>query len=192
MATTNKPAATLYYLVGASGSGKDSILNCFKEEYWHQCQFPAVIAHRYITRRTDATEAAISLSKEEFDLRQQHGFFALDWHANGLNYGIGVEIEQWLAAGVSVIVNGSRAYLNTALDRFSGRFHSIHVEVSEAVLVERLINRQRETKEEIQDRIERHKRLKTTLSYDSVIMNDTTVKEAAEQLSRIIDHNSLS
>lgn len=39
------------------------------------------------------------------------GAFALSWQANGLSYGIPREIDDWLAAGEDVLVNGSRGHL---------------------------------------------------------------------------------
>lgn len=46
------------------------------------------------------------------------GLFALAWHSHSFEYGIGIEIDQWLLRAVTVVVNGSRAYLAEACQRF--------------------------------------------------------------------------
>ncbi len=102
----------LFYLMGPSGSGKDSLLRALRERLGPDDRI--VIAHRYITREADANEASVALTPDEFRRRQALGCLALDWHSHGLHYGIGIEIEQWLARGLTVIVNGSREYLPQA------------------------------------------------------------------------------
>ena len=105
-------AGRLIYVVGASGAGKDSILRWVRQRHP-----PAVaFAHRYITRPAEAGgENHVALSNDEFATRLAAGAFALWWEANGLRYGIGREIELWRAAGLDVVVNGSRAHLAVAL-----------------------------------------------------------------------------
>ncbi|MFT5421781.1 MAG: ribose 1,5-bisphosphokinase [Candidatus Endobugula sp.] len=189
--------ATLFYVVGASGSGKDSILRYLREHLINlesvgqgleQRSQPIAIAHRYITRASDDNEQAVCLSKEEFSLRQQHQLFALEWQANGFDYAIGKEIDQWLAAGVSVIVNGSRDYINTAKARYPQSFHSVRIDVADHVLQQRLDNRSRETATAIKDRMLRHQKIKDMFVSDSTIVNESTVANAAREFINIIDH----
>jgi ribose 1,5-bisphosphokinase len=190
--------ATLFYVVGASGSGKDSILRYLREHLispnnTQQCVDetrgqPVAIAHRYITRASDENEQAVCLSKDEFALRKQHHLFALEWQANGFDYGIGKEIDQWLAAGVSVIVNGSRGYMNIARSRYPHSFYSVHIDVSDHVLQQRLENRSRETETAIKDRMLRHQKMKDMFVSDSTIVNESTVGNAARQFKSIIDN----
>lgn len=142
----------LFYLMGPSGSGKDSLLQALRERLGADDRI--VVAHRYITRAADANEASVALSVEEFHRRVQLGCLALHWHSHGLHYGIGVEIEQWLAHGLKVIVNGSREYLPQALARYP-RLCAIHVRVSPEVLGERLRQRGRESEDGIARRLER-------------------------------------
>ncbi len=89
----------LFYVMGPSGSGKDSLLRALRERL--KPADPVVIAHRYITRAADANEASVALTAEEFHRRMELGCLALHWHSHGLHYGIGVEIEQWLASEVA-------------------------------------------------------------------------------------------
>ena len=96
----------LIWLMGASGSGKDSLLTELRQRE----QTQLLVAHRYITRAASAgSENHIALSEQEFFTRAGQNLLALSWHANGLYYGVGVEIDLWLHAGFDVVVNGSRA-----------------------------------------------------------------------------------
>ncbi|MBU5601898.1 ribose 1,5-bisphosphokinase, partial [Citrobacter sp. S55_ASV_140] len=86
----------LIWLMGPSGSGKDSLLAELR------LQEPAqlLVAHRYITRAANAgNENHIALSEQEFFTRAGQNLLALSWHANGFYYGVGVEIDLWLHAG---------------------------------------------------------------------------------------------
>ncbi len=183
----NEKKTKLYYLVGASGSGKDSILSYFREHLADQCSSTVIVAHRYITRVTDNSENAISLSNKEFQQRLDNGLFILYWRANGLSYGIGIEVYAWLDKGVSVIVNGSRAYLSQAKKMYGKRLHSIEVQVSDEVIESRLRHRSRENHEEIEQRLQRHKRLQPQCMTDSNILNEKSIKEAAQQIYEIVN-----
>lgn len=53
----------LYYVIGPSGSGKDSIISALREQFVKDL----VVAHRYITRAADAGgENHVELSDDEF------------------------------------------------------------------------------------------------------------------------------
>ena len=108
--------ARLIYLMGASGSGKDTLLRLLRAQL--RADEPVIVAHRYITRDSGASEDALRLSEDEFSRREALGGFALRWSSHGLRYGIGVEMDAWLAGGAAVIVNGSRAHLPQAHARY--------------------------------------------------------------------------
>src|SRR5690554_7637808 len=115
--------------MGSSGAGKDSLLKLCLDRLQDQ---PVLVAHRYITRLPEQEgENHIWLPAAEFRKRRALDLFALCWSANGLDYGIGCEIDLWLARGHHVLVNGSRAFL--AQDRKSTRLNSSHVRISYAV-----------------------------------------------------------
>ena len=42
----------------------------------------------------------------------------MHWQANGLQYGIPVQVNEWLSSGRHVLVNGSRGYLPEARRRY--------------------------------------------------------------------------
>lgn len=117
----------LIWLMGASGSGKDSLLTELRQRE----QTQLLVAHRYITRAASAgSENHIALSEQEFFTRAGQNLLALSWHANGLYYGIGVEIDLWLHAGFDVLVNGSRAHLPQARARYQSALLPICLQVS--------------------------------------------------------------
>lgn len=146
----------LIYLMGPSGSGKDSLLNAARERL---AERDCVIARRVITRSAEAVgEDAIGVSPAEFDQQEAAGAFALSWRANGLAYGIPRQIDDWLAAGQDVLVNGSRGYLPLARERYP-ELLAILMQVDEAALRQRLKARGRESAEQIEARLARSREL---------------------------------
>lgn len=143
----------LFYVIGASGVGKDSLLRYARSHL----QQSVVFAHRYITRPVElAGENHVELSEAEFHTRLEAGCFKFSWQAHGLNYGLGVELDYWLDRGLSVVMNGSRAYLNTASELHPD-IVPVLVKVDTQVLKSRLEARGRESAEEISHRLERAK-----------------------------------
>ncbi len=143
----------LIYLMGPSGSGKDSLLNAARERLGER---NCVIARRVITRSAEAVgEEAIALTAAEFEVQEAAGSFALSWRANGLAYGIPRQIDDWLAAGQDVLVNGSRAYLAQVQQRYP-ELIGILLTVDSEVLRQRLLARGRESAEQIEQRLARN------------------------------------
>ncbi|NDO81792.1 ribose 1,5-bisphosphokinase [Citrobacter sp. NCU1] len=142
----------LIWIMGPSGSGKDSLLAELRQQEPAQL----LVAHRYITRAANAGhENHIALSEHEFFTRARQNLLALSWHANGFYYGVGVEIDLWLHAGFDVVVNGSRAHLAQAQARYGASLFPVCLQVSSAILRQRLQARGRENESEIAARLER-------------------------------------
>jgi ribose 1,5-bisphosphokinase len=143
----------LIYVMGPSGAGKDSLIDAARPAL-HMAGVQ--VARRIITRSAESVgEQAESLSPVEFAERARQGGFALYWHANGLSYGISRGIDAALELGQHVLVNGSRAYLPTARERYPGLI-PVWVTVESAVLRERLLRRGRESLEDIERRLARN------------------------------------
>jgi len=116
------------------------------------------IVRRVITRSAEAVgEAAQGVSTEQFAAMQAEGAFALSWHANGLSYGIPEVIDEWLATGEDVLVNGSRAHLAQTRERYP-EVLVLLLTVDQAVLRQRLIARGRESLADIEARLARNAR----------------------------------
>lgn len=144
--------AKLVYVMGASGSGKDSLLDALR----NKLPQGLLVAHRYITRPAHAgAENHVALSLDEFQLRKSRQLFALDWQAHQTHYALGIEIDLWMQQGFTVVVNGSRAHLAEAEARYGDSLLPVCLFVSTEVLAQRLESRGRETPQEIQQRLRR-------------------------------------
>lgn len=179
---TDNQSAQLFYIIGPSGSGKDSIISQIRSEW----PMHIMVAHRYITRRADAgNENHVALSSDEFYKRKERQLFSLNWYANGHHYGIGCEVDVWLRKGVDVIVNGSRAHLPQAQQRYGDSLVPIVITVDHQVLKERLIARGRETLEEINQRLTRSLSLKSTVINQAMTLdNSGHLKQTVEPFNR--------
>ena len=175
--------AKLFYVMGASGTGKDSVMNCAKSmlDGTHQVAF----AHRYITRIPDTTENHIYLTPKEFKLREENRFFSLHWESHGNFYGIGREINYWMSQGFSVVVNGSRAYLPVAIKKYKD-LSPILIETNPEILLKRLTDRGREDLAEIELRIKRNETFNISERDIIRIANNGPLNEAAHEFIRVI------
>lgn len=177
--------AILFYIVGPSGSGKDSLLRYARA---HLAGDPGVVfAHRYITRPVEIDgENHIALTRDEFDARLGAGLFAMHWESHGLRYGIGQEIHLWLARGCHVVVNGSRAYLQQARDHYP-QLTAVWVEVSADILEARLRARGRENAAQIAARVARAAQFRPDGDDVYVVRNDGALEQGGKQLLALID-----
>lgn len=149
--------ARLFYVVGASGAGKDSLIQFAREALADKRAI--AFAHRYITRPPQPEgENHVALSKGEFLLRKRRELFAMTWQSHGFHYGIGTEIDDWLGKGLDVVVNGSRSYIPSAATRYP-EMQVIWISASPQVLAARLARRGRESRAEISARLQRNARL---------------------------------
>lgn len=176
----------LFYIMGASGAGKDTLLQGCREHAGKDLR--PLVAHRYITRKPDGgTERHVWLSAAEFEQRVAMNAFAMHWSANGLRYGIGREIDHWLAEGGQVLVNGSRGYLDQARSRYGSTLIPVLIRVDPDQLQRRLILRGRECPEDIEARIRRARVLEQQLPADCLVVgNNGRAEEAISRLLTVI------
>ncbi|MBK5528110.1 phosphonate metabolism protein/1,5-bisphosphokinase (PRPP-forming) PhnN [Pseudomonas sp. TH06] len=172
----------LIYLMGPSGSGKDSLIESARDSLRAlNCE----VIRRVITRSAESVgENAVGVTSEEFERRQRAGDFSLAWQANGLAYGIPVQMDEWLKSGRHVLVNGSRANLRQALERYPTLL-PVLLTVKDEVLRERLFRRGRETLEQIDARVARNALFKDRRSSDEpvhLIDNSGALADAVNQL----------
>lgn len=173
----------LFYVIGPSGSGKDTLLRYAREKL--ACNPKIVFAHRYITRPFNSGgENHVALSDEEFDARLTGGLFAMHWASHGCRYGVGREINMWLAKGCNVVLNGSRAYLVHARGIYP-ELVPVWIEVSGEVLAQRLRARGREPESEILARLARAT-LYAAPADSVVINNDAEPENGGEVLAYAI------
>ncbi|MFS2225013.1 ribose 1,5-bisphosphokinase [Pantoea sp. B65] len=179
--------ARLIWLMGASGSGKDSLLNALRE----QPPEGVMVAHRYITRPADAGgENHIALSEVEFLRRRGKGLFAIDWQAHQQHYALGIEIDLWLAQGIDVVVNGSRLHLSAARQRYAAQLLPVCLQVSPALLASRLRQRGRENEAEIALRLQRAQ--ERAPEHCISLSNDGALTETLRQFRALLESATCS
>jgi len=174
----------LFYVIGASGAGKDTLMNYARTII--NGSEKIIFAHRYITRPPfTGNENHIYLTAEEFKSRIENNLFALYWESHAQFYGIGTEINNWLEKGFNVVVNGSRQYLPTARKNYPDMI-VVLVEASPEIINRRLHSRGRENAMEIEKRINRTTEISADLKNCIKIQNDGAIIDAGEELVNII------
>ena len=143
---------TLIYVMGPSGSGKDSLLSALRPRLRG---LPVAFARRYISRPACVGgEQHMALSAGSILSMEAQGRLAMRWSSHGCQYGIGRSIDGSLEHGICVIVNGSREYLPEALRRYPDLL-PVLVEVEPAILRQRLLARGREQGKDLEERLQR-------------------------------------
>lgn len=176
-------AGTLVVVVGASGAGKDTLMN-----YAHRLlagDDRYVFPLRVITRSDQADEVHIVMSEDEFDESLKRGDFAVSWQAHGFRYAIPSTTVDQVNSGKIVIVNGSRSALQQFEKAFV-RVHVVEVTARPEILAARLARRGRESKAEIMERLQRVSSHPSYKGVMSVIENNATVEEAGNRLVEVL------
>ena len=174
----------LFYVIGASGAGKDTLINYARANI--NGTEKVIFAHRYITRPANTgNENHIYLSKEEFRERADHNLFALFWDSHELCYGIGIEINHWLKQGFNVIVNGSREYLTVARQIYPDLI-VVLIEANPEIIMGRLYDRGRENKADIEKRIKRSSEINNDFKDCIKLQNNGSIEEAGDLLVSVI------
>ena len=190
MPNSTQNSGKLIYLIGASGAGKDTVLEELRASI---SDANTLIAHRYVFRQNEHNaffENQISLTADEFSKRSKNGFFAMEWHAHSASYGIGSEIDIWLNAGKHVIVNGSRQYLTTMHEKYPDAC-VVALVVDDDVLRARLKARGRESQNEIEERIARNTRLSKAIPENAVCVdNSGELKQTILQFTDLLSNLS--
>ncbi len=171
----------LWLVVGPSGAGKDTVLAGLAARLTPQDG--VMIARRIITRpcQPGGAEQHLSVTPEAFARLEAAEAFALSWVSHGLQYGIGAEVRSWLAAGLSVLANGSRAALPQARAAFGPALRVVEITAPTEVLAARLAARGRESAGDIDARLARTAELPRDTP-DLVIQNDTAPEAAIARL----------
>jgi phosphonate metabolism protein PhnN/1,5-bisphosphokinase (PRPP-forming) len=179
----------LFLIVGNSGSGKDSIISAVIEKYPLN-MIKMYAPKRYITRAPSEFEKNISITPEEFREMDRNGKFALKWHIYNLDYGIHIEIEEYLKNGHPVIINVSRTIVNEARKKYKN-IKVVFIEVPFEITYKRIKNRKRESKDLLKERINRARKNPKFPDADFIVDNsgdlDNAVNQFLNYLLEVID-----
>lgn len=168
-------------VVGPSGVGKDSVMSAMA-----QAEPRLVLARRTITRPSAAVgEDFDGVTEDRFAQMRSAGEFALSWPAHGLQYAIPIGVDQTLATGCDVVANLSRAQLVAAQDRFE-RCEIISLSATREVLAHRLTARGRETKEQVEQRLDRARYALPEGVMAHVIDNSGALDETVQAVLRLL------
>lgn len=176
----------LVVVVGPSGAGKDSVMAAARTLLGPRDDI--VFLQRTITRPADAGgEAHHAVCADTFRQMREAGDFAVSWHAHGLDYGVPKQALCDIAAGRTVIVNGSRH----AIDDFRGAFGIIHgvlITATPDILARRLAARGRESEAEISARLARRPREQQSMGPGfTLIDNSGPIESAAQRFAGLIE-----
>ena len=178
--------AKLFYVIGASGAGKDSLIDYVREKLPVDAR--VLFAHRYITRPAHAGgENHIALSRPEFAFRQEQGCFAMNWYSHDTYYGVGTEINEWLAQDLNVIVNGSREYLEHAASQYS-ELVPVLITADPDVLADRLFARGRESFAQVTKRVAHALKLANSVQHPAleIVENNDAIETAGDTLLQLV------
>lgn len=170
---------TLFLIVGNSGSGKDSIIYGAAEKYPSDLK-QIQIVKRYITRPPSETEDNYCISVDKFKEMEEQGKFALKWHIYHLDYGVPIEIDDWLKKGHPVIVNVSRTIIDDAREKYEN-IKIIFIEVPFEITLQRVKDRGRESGDLLNERIERAKTHQKFPSADFLVDNSGDLEDSVDQ-----------
>jgi ribose 1,5-bisphosphokinase len=167
-------------IVGPSGAGKDTLINSIKGK------IDANFVKRHITRKPTPSEQNYFVEEGDFEKLKDEEFFISTWEAHSYQYGIAKdEIKNGLN-----IISVSRGVIEDFEKNFN-KVATINITVSKEELYKRLKNRNRESEEEIQERLKRsYKHIKAKMLFD--FNNSASLQKSANDFLKLIKHISVS
>ncbi|MEE4315125.1 MAG: hypothetical protein V2J11_11540 [Desulfofustis sp.] len=176
---------TIILVVGASGSGKDTLIQAARSRFDRELFF----ARRYITRPPGDHEDNYYISREGFLVLQAAGFFLSNWRAHGLCYGI-ARSDCFPESGAgAVLASVSRSVIGDFEARFDDVI-TIQVWARVEVLERRLRCRGRESTEAVRQRLLRATapvRARQLIPFDNSGNLDASRERFASLLYRLVN-----
>lgn len=169
-------------IIGPSGVGKDTLLKSIKEDYRDRVNF----VRRYISRIPDKNEDNFFIEESAFSILQTNNFFISSWQAHKNSYGIS---KTSIKKGVNII-SISRSKIKDFEENYEKVF-TINISVKREVLKSRLEKRGRETKEEIEKRLNRsYEKIKARnlIEFDNSFSEEESKKEFIKLIEKIINN----
>lgn len=170
----------LFLIVGASGVGKDTLIDGARAELADDADF--FFCRRVITRPADAGgEDHEPATPDAFVERASAGEFFVMWDAHGHSYGVPLDILDHLQAGRNVVLNASRRKIAEIAELYP-RVEVLNITASPETVAQRLMARGREDAEAVAMRLARQAPLPNAGVPVVNIPNDGTVEEGMRRL----------
>ncbi|MBY9016758.1 MAG: phosphonate metabolism protein/1,5-bisphosphokinase (PRPP-forming) PhnN [Candidatus Lokiarchaeota archaeon] len=169
----------LILVIGNSGSGKDSIISEVVKRFPSNLK-EIHLTQRYITRASSEKEKSIAISPKIFKEMSLHNKFTLEWHIYDLDYGVPIDIDDWLKKGDPVIVNVSRTVVKKARSIYRNIL-VVFIKVPFEITFQRIKERARESGKQLQERIQRAKDNQTFPDADFIVDNSGELESAIDQ-----------
>ena len=171
-------------VVGPSGAGKDTVIDCARERF--AGDDAVAFVRRTITRPCDSgSEEHDTLDKAAFARAEAAGAFALSWQAHGLSYGIPASVDHAIRDGRIVVANVSRGKIAALRQRYEN-VAVVLITAKPEVLSERLAVRGRETRQEVLARLARASAMETDGAGVVTIDNSGERSVAGERFVAVI------
>lgn len=176
----------LFFLVGNSGSGKDSLLNEIQQR-WPSSHPNLYVPTRYITRPTHETEPFYSITIDEFQRMKKSGKFCFSWHIYDTHYGVPEDVIKRVKNGEFCIINVSRTIIKEIRKKYP-KIKVIFVHVPFEITKQRIHNRGREStnSDQFKKRLARAKENEFFEDADHTIDNSGDLSNATEELFKYL------
>lgn len=166
------------FVCGPSGAGKDSVLGWAAE---HLAARPDIVfARRMVTRASQPGSDHDPVTPQQFARLIGSGGLVWCWEAHGFHYGIGAHYAAQVAAGKTVVVNGSRAHVGGL--EAAAQVRVVQILADAGQLATRLEQRGRDAPQEVTRRLARNA-LFSDLRADHTILNQGELADAGRQLA---------
>ena len=173
----------LVFVVGTSGSGKDSVMR-ETVAYIKQNGLPAQVLKRIITRTPDKSEKSKFVTVDEFKKRKSE--FAIAWNIYNNWYGIPWDLINIAYEKDSyLLINVSRGVLYEARTLFPSSL-IILVTVPKEIAESRIKNRGREDHEGLNKRLTRMSKKVDMPTPSKIINNSGDLKDATRELGNFL------
>ncbi len=174
-------SGTWVFVCGPSGAGKDSVLAWAAEHLADRRDI--VFARRMVTRALQHGSDHDPVTAQQFAQLLLAGELVWCWQAHGFNYGIAAHYCAEVAAGRTVVVNGSREHASNLESSQFVRVVQIMVDAEQ--LAVRLARRGRDDAQQIGQRLLRNASF-ATLRADHTILNQGELASAGRELANYL------
>lgn len=163
---------------GASGAGKDSVIAWAAQHL--KPRDDIVFARRMVTRTPHPGSDHDAVTQSHFGALTASQALAWHWEAHGFQYGIAAQYADDVAAGRTVVVNGSREHA-AGLESFA-HVRVVQIVADATLLARRMAQRGRDAPEDVARRLARNAGL-PGLQADCTIPNHGELAQAGRQLA---------